>query len=289
MMRSRVNHVHMVGIGGSGMNGIAEVLINMGFHRHRLGHFPRDRPCAACSAWARTSSSDTAQTTSRARTWWSNPRPFPRPTPRLPRGAGTLHPHHSPRRNAGRADAPAVGHRRGRDPRQDHHDLAAGHRVHRGWARSHRDHRRSVEHLRRQCTARRRRISHCRGRRIGRLLPAAGSGHLHRDQRGQGPYGPLRGPGGHRRFLCRVHERHPLLRHERCLRRRPRRAASAAARQTPLPDLLAWAPKTVCAPKSSARACARYSTSSWTTNSGARSTFPIRATTTSSTPWARSV
>ncbi|MGE4291278.1 MAG: UDP-N-acetylmuramate--L-alanine ligase [Desulfovibrio sp.] len=31
MMRSRVNHIHMVGIGGSGMNGIAEVLINMGF------------------------------------------------------------------------------------------------------------------------------------------------------------------------------------------------------------------------------------------------------------------
>lgn len=30
-MVSRVNKVHMVGIGGSGMNGIAEVLINMGF------------------------------------------------------------------------------------------------------------------------------------------------------------------------------------------------------------------------------------------------------------------
>jgi len=31
-MRARVNNIHMVGIGGSGMNGIAEVLINMGFH-----------------------------------------------------------------------------------------------------------------------------------------------------------------------------------------------------------------------------------------------------------------
>ena len=30
-MRARVNTIHMVGIGGSGMNGIAEVLINMGF------------------------------------------------------------------------------------------------------------------------------------------------------------------------------------------------------------------------------------------------------------------
>lgn len=31
MMRSRVNHIHMVGIGGSGMCGIAEVLLTMGF------------------------------------------------------------------------------------------------------------------------------------------------------------------------------------------------------------------------------------------------------------------
>jgi len=31
-MRARVNSIHMVGIGGSGMNGIAEVLINMGFN-----------------------------------------------------------------------------------------------------------------------------------------------------------------------------------------------------------------------------------------------------------------
>ncbi|WP_272699631.1 UDP-N-acetylmuramate--L-alanine ligase [Desulfovibrio sp. Fe33] len=30
-MRARVSNIHMVGIGGSGMNGIAEVLINMGF------------------------------------------------------------------------------------------------------------------------------------------------------------------------------------------------------------------------------------------------------------------
>ncbi len=31
-LRARVNNIHMVGIGGSGMNGIAEVLINMGFN-----------------------------------------------------------------------------------------------------------------------------------------------------------------------------------------------------------------------------------------------------------------
>jgi UDP-N-acetylmuramate--alanine ligase len=31
MFQGRINHLHFVGIGGSGMNGIAEVLINMGF------------------------------------------------------------------------------------------------------------------------------------------------------------------------------------------------------------------------------------------------------------------
>ena len=31
IMRSRVGNIHMIGIGGSGMSGIAEVLINLGF------------------------------------------------------------------------------------------------------------------------------------------------------------------------------------------------------------------------------------------------------------------
>ena len=31
IMRSRVNTIHMVGIGGAGMSGIAEVLLNLGF------------------------------------------------------------------------------------------------------------------------------------------------------------------------------------------------------------------------------------------------------------------
>ena len=28
----RINHIHFVGIGGSGMGGIAEVLLNLGYH-----------------------------------------------------------------------------------------------------------------------------------------------------------------------------------------------------------------------------------------------------------------
>ena len=30
-MKSKIGKIHMVGIGGSGMNGIAEVLINLGY------------------------------------------------------------------------------------------------------------------------------------------------------------------------------------------------------------------------------------------------------------------
>ena len=30
-MRHKVKHIHFVGIGGSGMNGIAEVLLNLGY------------------------------------------------------------------------------------------------------------------------------------------------------------------------------------------------------------------------------------------------------------------
>ena len=30
-MKHKVKHLHFVGIGGSGMNGIAEVLLNLGF------------------------------------------------------------------------------------------------------------------------------------------------------------------------------------------------------------------------------------------------------------------
>ena len=30
-MKHKVKHVHFVGIGGSGMSGIAEVLLNLGF------------------------------------------------------------------------------------------------------------------------------------------------------------------------------------------------------------------------------------------------------------------
>jgi UDP-N-acetylmuramate--alanine ligase len=33
----RVRRIHMVGVGGSGMSGIAEVLVNLGYDGQRLG------------------------------------------------------------------------------------------------------------------------------------------------------------------------------------------------------------------------------------------------------------
>ena len=36
MYRGRIKQIHFIGIGGSGMNGIAEVLVNMGYRVNGL-------------------------------------------------------------------------------------------------------------------------------------------------------------------------------------------------------------------------------------------------------------
>ena len=52
-MKHKVKHVHFVGIGGAGMSGIAEVLLNLGYRGQRLR--PRRQRCdpAAAKRWAR--------------------------------------------------------------------------------------------------------------------------------------------------------------------------------------------------------------------------------------------
>ena len=69
-MLRRIQHVHFVGIGGSGMSGIAEVLLNLGYAvsgsdlKRSADHRPPGR------RWARASSKATRPRTWRARTWW---------------------------------------------------------------------------------------------------------------------------------------------------------------------------------------------------------------------------
>ncbi len=74
-MKHKVRHIHFVGIGGSGMSGIAEVMLNLGYEvsGSDLSENAATRRLAGLSAPA--SASDTAPATSPAPTrWWCPPR-----------------------------------------------------------------------------------------------------------------------------------------------------------------------------------------------------------------------
>ena len=58
-MKFLVNHLHFVGIGGAGMSGIAEVMLNLGYV-----------VSGSCSRSVRASSVATTKSTSAARTPW---------------------------------------------------------------------------------------------------------------------------------------------------------------------------------------------------------------------------
>jgi UDP-N-acetylmuramate-alanine ligase len=62
-----VNHLHFVGIGGAGMSGIAEVMLNLGYVVSGSRRAPSP---SACSRSVRASSVATTKSTSAARTPW---------------------------------------------------------------------------------------------------------------------------------------------------------------------------------------------------------------------------
>ena len=64
-MKFLVNHLHFVGIGGAGMSGIAEVMLNLGYVVSGS-----DLSKSACSRSVRASSVATTKSTSAARTPW---------------------------------------------------------------------------------------------------------------------------------------------------------------------------------------------------------------------------
>ena len=128
-MYGRTHRIHFVGIGGVGMCGIAEVLLNLGYQvsgsdlRGRRGHrAPRRR-------WAGASSRATRPPTSRARRWSSTRPRSSADNPEVRGRARAGHPGHPARRHAGRAHAHEVRRRGGRRARQDHHDLAGRRRC----------------------------------------------------------------------------------------------------------------------------------------------------------------
>ena len=117
-----IGPIHFVGIGGIGMSGIAEVLVNLGYtvqgsdvaesaNVKRL----RDKGIASRSATPATISSgaDVVVVSSAIK----------RDNPELVAARAQAPAGGAPRRNAGRADAAEELRRHRRHPRQDHHDL----------------------------------------------------------------------------------------------------------------------------------------------------------------------
>ncbi len=65
----RIGTIHFVGIGGSGMGGIAEVLLNLGYEVQGSDLKANAVTARLERSWARASTSATTPRTSRARMW----------------------------------------------------------------------------------------------------------------------------------------------------------------------------------------------------------------------------
>ena len=195
---SDIGPVHFVGIGGIGMSGIAEVLLNLGYtvqgsdasdsaNVKRL----RDKGAQGCGRPRRRQSR-------RCGGRGGVDRHQARQS-RAHGGAGAAAAGGAPRRDAGRADAAQELRRHRRHPRQDHDHLAGGGAARSRQLRSHRHQRRHHRGLRHQCAARRRRLDGGGGGRIRRHVPEAAGRHRHRHQcrpRASRPLQDLRGGAG---------------------------------------------------------------------------------------------
>ncbi len=176
-----IGPIHFIGIGGIGMSGIAEVLMNLGYHgaglrrerqrqrqaaarQRRQGlHRPEGRACR----WRRGHGGVVGD---------QGRQPGDRRRPREAPAGGAA------RRDAGRADAAEKLRRHRRHPRQDHDHVDGRGAARRRQPRSDRDQRRHHQRLRHQCAARPRRLDGGRGRRIRRHVPEASHRHRHRHQ-----------------------------------------------------------------------------------------------------------
>ena len=197
--------IHFVGIGGIGMSGIAEVLINLGhtvqgsdasdsanvkrlrdkgaksFHRSRRGQ-PRR------GGGRRRLDGDQARQS------------------RTRRGAGEAHSGRPPGRDAGRTDATQELRGDRRHPRQDDHDLARRDAARRRRPRPDGDQRRHHQRLWHERPPRGRRVDGGRGRRERRHLPEAAGRRRYRHQhrpRAPRSFQDLRGDQGRLLRACR--------------------------------------------------------------------------------------
>ena len=146
-MKHKVRHIHFVGIGGAGMSGIAEVLVNLGYQVSGSDLAP-NAATRRLAAWARTSCFEhTTREHRRRRRGGGFDRGAP-DNPEVVAARAQAHPGRAARADARRADAPEAGHRDRRHARQDHHHQPGRERARRGRARSDLRHRRPAERRR---------------------------------------------------------------------------------------------------------------------------------------------
>ena len=182
--------IHFVGIGGIGMSGIAEVLINLGYDVQGSDASDNANVKRLREHGAKVFVGHDAAQSGRS----GRGRRLDRDQARQSgtrRGAREPHSGGAARRNARRADAAQAMRGGRRHARQDDDDLAGGDAARRRRSRSDRHQRRHHQRLWHQCAARRRRLDGGRGRRERRHFPEAAGRRRHRHQYRPGASRPL--------------------------------------------------------------------------------------------------
>ncbi len=180
----RIHNIHFVGIGGSGMGGIAEVLLNLGYHVQGSDLKPNARHAAAREAGR----ADQDRSRGGERRQGGRARGLDGGAAGQPRGRRSevaSSAHRAACGDVGRADALPLFRRGRRHARQDHDDQHGRVDPRRGRPRSDVRHRRSLEERRQQRAPGRRQISRGRGGRERRVVHAFAADDLDCHQRGQ--------------------------------------------------------------------------------------------------------
>ena len=171
-MLGRTRRVHFVGIGGSGMSGIAELLANLGYAVIRLRREAvRRHRAPGVARRPRGGGARRGERRRRRRRRLLVGRAADEPRDR--RGHPAAHPGHPARRDARRADAAEVRRRGRRRARQDHDDVDDRARARAGRPRPDGGHRRAAQRLRQQRAPRPRRLHGGGSRRERPLVPEA--------------------------------------------------------------------------------------------------------------------
>ena len=180
----RIHRIHFVGIGGSGMGGIAEVLLNLGYQVQGSDLKPNAVTQRLEQLGAQIMIGHAAENVGKADVLVVSSAVQPR-QPGSGRGEGAAHSDRAARGDARRADALPLRDRGRRHARQDHDDQHGRVDPRRRRARSDVRHRRPAEERRQQRAPRHRQVPGRRGRRERCVVHAPAADDRDRHQRRQ--------------------------------------------------------------------------------------------------------